>query len=134
MSGVKGAGNVTVTYNDNAITDYLDSTQLAAVVAELESTNLGSTAQTYEPGLANWQANIDLTNWDSTLDGYLAVDAVTPAKRTVVIVVTDSDSTDVTYTWTTNGFITGYSITASPNELIKAPGLVLRLSGAPGRT
>lgn len=135
MAGVKGAGNFTFTYNTNDLTDYVEQFQLQQTVAELENTNMGSTAQSFVPGLASYQASLDLTNWDSTLDGYLAPDVITPGtKRTAVIEYTDADGGTVTYTWTNEAFLTNYSIQASPSDLIKAPGASIRLNGAPNRS
>ena len=134
MAGVKGAGNFTFTYNTNDLTDYVEH----PVTANRSGTGKhehGSTAQSFVPGLASYQASLDLTNWDSTLDGYLAPDVITPGtKRTAVIEYTDADGGTVTYTWTNEAFLTNYSIQASPSDLIKAPGASIRLNGAPNRS
>jgi len=133
MAGVKGAGNVTVTYNSNEITNYLSQVQLQGVISELEATHMGSTAEEYVPGLASWSATIDLIGWDSTVDGYLAPDIVSPGtKRTCAIAFTNGGTT-VTYTWTSEAFITSFSLQAAPSEIIGAAGIQLRLNGAPAR-
>jgi hypothetical protein len=129
----KGAGNVTTTYNSHEITDYVNQAQIAAAIDSLESTDMGSAAKEYEPGLASWTASIDVVKWDATIDGYLAPDAVTPGtKKTFVHAVSDGTNT-VTYTWTSNAFPTGYSIQSAPGALINSPGVAIQLSGAPSR-
>lgn len=130
---VKGPGNITVTYNGQAITAYLDSTEVAAAVAELETTNLGSTAQTYIPGLANWSVSLSIIAWDNTIEGYLMPDVVTPTARTLAIAVTDGNSATKTYTWTSAAFLTGLTITAAATGLIGAKPAI-RCSGIPTRT
>lgn len=127
----KGAGNYTVTYNSNNITAYVSQADLEATVAELEATVLTSTGEQYDPGLSSWTLSLT-TDWQKALDDILAPDVITPAKRTVVVTVT-GDSGTVTYTWTTNGFITGYPITApATGKLTATP--TLRLSGIPVRS
>lgn len=112
MAALKGAGNVTVSYNSNAITNYVNTTDLQNVVAELESTHMGSTAMSSDAGLvkSTLQLGGDL---NSVIDGFLGPDSLTGTKRTVVITYGVSGAV-VTYTWTAagdvGGFITNYSL------------------------
>jgi hypothetical protein len=130
----KAAGNVTLTYNSVALTDYLDDISIEAVVKELITTVLSSTGETKIPGVANYTLNIG-GPWAKALDDALAPDAITPptTMRTLVAVYGVSGST-VTLTWTTNAFIGNYKVNASnPTELIKWTG-VLAVSGVPVRS
>jgi len=131
---VKAAGNVTVTYNANNITAYVDSGSIAASIAELDTTDLASTAMEYIPGLADWTYSTNVKNWDSTIDGYIMPDLVTPGTlRTLVIAYTDASSNTVTYTWTTNAFITAGELGGEATGLVGISGLNFRCVGAPGR-
>jgi len=128
---VRGAGNVTVTYNSNNITAYINEVELNATIDELEASNLASTVMQYTPSIANYTLSLS-GDWSSALDAILGPDIVTPALRTVVITFTEGGST-VTYTWTSTGFLTGYSISASAaDKITHSPSL--RLSGPPTRT
>lgn len=112
MASTKGAGNVAITYNGNAITNYINTADLQEQVAELVSTHLGSTAETSDGGLTKATLQIG-GDWNSTIEGYLGPDARSSTKRTTVVALTDSGSTTVTLTWTASGdvggFITNYS-------------------------
>lgn len=128
---MKSAGNITVTFNSNNITAYLDQVELQATVDELETTNLASTAQESDPGLGKWTVSFASSKWDSTLDGYLAPSVTTPTKRTCVIAIVGGAQT-VTYTWTTQAYITNYNIAATAKGAhTTAPKLTL--SGNPSR-
>lgn len=112
MTATKGAGNATVTYNSNALTNYVNSTDLQNLIAELDGTHLGSTAMSSDAGLVKHTLQIG-GDWSATLDGYLAPDSRTGTKRTTVVTFTDSGSNTVTETWTASGdvggFITNYT-------------------------
>ena len=128
---VRGAGHITVTYNSQNITAYLNTVELAATVDELEATDLASTVAEYSPSLAQYNLTIG-GDWDQALDNILGVDALAPVTRTVVVKITDESGDWVQYSWST-GFITGYSISASATGKIEhSPSL--RLSGTPTRT
>jgi hypothetical protein len=127
----KSAGNTTVTYNSQNITAYINQTDLEMTVAELEATVLTSTAEEYDAGLPGYTLGLT-TDWQKALDDILAPDVLTPTKRTVVVTVT-GDSGTATYTWTTKGFITGYSLSSPATGKITAQPK-LRLSGAPVRS
>lgn len=125
MAATKSAGNVTLTYNGNAITSYLSQQSLDAVAKAIETTNMASTAVQNTPGLPGWTVNIG-GFFDATLHGYFSSDITTPTLRTLVVGIGT-----VTYTWTTNAFISNFKIDASnPNEAIKWTA-TLTTSGAP---
>lgn len=130
MAATKGAGNSTVTYNSNALTNYVNDVSLQNTIKELESTHLGSTAESADPGLASFSLQIG-GDWNSTLDGYLGPDSLTGTKRTTVITFTANGAT-VTYTWTASGdvggFITNYQPKSAANDKMTWTA-TLRLSG-----
>lgn len=131
---VKALGSITVTYNSNALTAKLNQASLEAIVNAIDTTNLASSAGEQIPGLTNWSVPVGGL-WDSTLDGYLGPDAVSPPAtlRTLVVVIGPSGST-VTYTWTSNAFISNYRFGAdSPGAALTWSG-TLAVSGAPVRS
>jgi len=129
----KVEGNVTVTYDGNAITDYCNSADLAAALDKLESTNFGSSAKEYVTGFTEWTISLG-GQWSSTLDGYLGPDAVSPpgTQVTTAIAYTEGGTT-VTYTWTTSSSIENYTISSATGGLIEWSA-DLFLSGAPSRS
>lgn len=133
MPATKAAGNITLSYNSNALAAYLNQASLEAVVAEIETTVLSSTAQEKIPGLGAWSVPVG-GPWDSTLDGYLGPDAISPpaTMRTLVAVIGPSGS-QVTYTWTSKAFISNYRIQTEPAGAITWSG-TLSVSGAPTRS
>jgi hypothetical protein len=133
MAAVKGAGSVTVTYNSNNITAYVNSASIAASIAELDTTDLASTAMEYIPGLADFTVSLEAPNWDATLDGYIMPDLLTPAQRTLSIVYSDGTNT-VTYAWTTASFLTAGTLSAEATGLVSLTGISIRGNGAPSRT
>ena len=131
MAPKKVAGNVTVTYNGTAITNYLNTASLNAVVNAIDTTDFGDvSAMTNIAGLGDWEVPVG-GPWDPALDAVLAPDAITPpATLRTLIVVIDT----VTFTATTNAFVTGYTINASaPADGITWSG-TLKVSGAPVRS
>ena len=81
--GVKGPKNCTFTYNSVNLTAYVDQVDLQMAVAELETTNLDSSAQEFIPGLPNYTADVKVTKWDKVVDDVFGPDAITPALRTM---------------------------------------------------
>ena len=130
--GVKGPGNVSLTVNAVDLTAYADETDLQMAVAELEETNLASTAQEFIPGLANYQADIKITKWDKVVDDVFGPLMLSPAMVTAAIAFDDASGDTVTYTWTNNAFVTGYNIGGSATGKVTS-GPKLRLSGNPNR-
>lgn len=131
MTATKGAGNSTVTYNSNALTNYTNSVDLQATIAELEATHLGSTGQEADPGLGSYQLQIG-GDWNPTIDGYLGPDSLAGTKRTAAIAFTSGGST-VTYTWTSQAFITNYTVSTSATGKLEWKA-TLRLSGVGTRS
>ena len=130
---VKAEGNVAVTYNSNALTAYCNQSDLSSTISALDATDFSSTGKEYVNDTPEWSIAVG-GHWDSTLDGYLAPDAITPGtKRTATIAFTDSGSTTITYTWTSNAEIADYAVNAATGSLITWSG-TLRLSGAPSRS
>lgn len=131
--GVKGPKNCTFTFNGVNLTGYVDQVDLNMAVAELETTNLDSSAQEFIPGLPSYDASITVTKWDKVVDDVLGpLVAVTPTKVTAVIGFTDASGDTVTYTWTTQAFVTGYNLSAQATGKITS-GPKVRLSGIPTR-
>lgn len=128
MAVKKSAGNITVTYNSNALTAYLNEASLEAIVNAIETTDLASTGVENIAGLPGWTVNVGGW-WDVTLDGYLGPDAVAPPAtlRTLAVGIDT-----ITYTWTTNSFISNYTITAAPDSALAWSG-TLTVSGIPNR-
>jgi hypothetical protein len=110
----------------------VDQVDLQMVVAELETTNLASTAQEFIPGLPGHTADVKITKWDKTVDDVFGADAITPALRTAIITFKDLSGDTITYTWTTNAFVTGYNISAAATGKVDGSPK-LRLSGTPTR-
>ena len=130
--GVKGAKNVTFTYNAVNLTAYVDNVDLQMTIAELETTNLDSSGQDFIPGLPSFNADIKVTKWDKVVDDVFGVDAITPTKRTAVMTFKDASGDTITYTWTSQAFVTGYNIGGAATGKIEA-GPKIRLSGVPTR-
>lgn len=130
MAAIKGAGNNVVTYNSNALTNYINTSQLNNVIAELESTHMGSTAESSDAGLVSSDLDIG-GDWGATIDGYLGPDSLTGTKRTTVIQFEDG-ATVVSWTWTASGdvggFITNYQVKSEATGKL-AWTAKLRLSG-----
>jgi hypothetical protein len=130
MTAYKGAGAATVTYNSNALTNYVNSVDLQNTIAELEATHLGSTGEESDPGLVNSTLNLG-GDWHATLDGYLGPDSIAGTKRTAVITFTAGST--VTWTWTSKAYITNFKVNTAAKDKITWTAQ-LRLSGLGVRT
>lgn len=130
--GVKGAKNCTFTLNAVNLTAYVEQVDLNMAVAELETTNLDSSAQEFIPGLPSYDASISVTKWDKVVDDVLGPLAMTPAKVTAAIAFVDASGDTVTYTWTAQAFVTDYTLSAQATGKISSSPK-LRLSGVPSR-
>lgn len=130
--GVKGSKNCTFTLNSVELTAYVEQVDLNMAVAELETTNLDSSAQEFIPGLPSYDASITVTKWDKVVDDVLGPLAITPAKVTAAIAFKDASGDTITYTWTSEAFVTGYGISAAATGKIGSSPTV-RLSGVPTR-
>lgn len=130
--GVKGPKNCTFTLNAVNLTAYVEQVDLNMAVAELETTNLDSSAQEFIPGLPSYDASIGVTAWDKVVDDVLGPLAITPSKVTAAIAFKDASGDTITYTWTSEAFVTGYGISAAATGKIGSSPTV-RLSGIPNR-
>ena len=130
----KGMGNVTITYNAVALTGYCNAVQLDAVVAAIDTTHFGSTAEESTPGSTKWKLDFG-GNYDSAVDNVLGPDAVAPptTKRALVIVF-GPVSNRVTYTWASgSAFVSSYGLKGDPKGMLTWSG-TLEISGAPTRS
>jgi len=134
MAPVKAQGNVSVVYNSENITNYLNDQSLEAIVNEIDTTTLGGTAAQKTPGSVDWSVNVG-GFWEKDLDDALGPDAVsTPSTLRTLVVTIGASGSQVAYTWTSNAFVGNYRIEASdPKGVITWSG-TLAVSGAPSRT
>ena len=132
MAGYKAQGNVTVTYNSNALTNYVNQADVASTLAQIDVTTLGDTGKVNIVDAAEWSINIG-GPWHPTLDGYLAPDAVTPGTKRTAVIVYSNGSNSVTYTWTSNAEITSYTRTHAVGAAHVGQ-VTFSCSGAPTRT
>jgi hypothetical protein len=129
MATKKAIGNVAVVYGGDTLTTYLNTASMEAIVNAIDTTNLGSTAMESIPGPAGWTVNVG-GFWDTTLDGYLGPDAVTPPTTLNDLVVTIDT---IAYTWTANSFLGNYTIDATDVSGAITWSGTLEASGPPGR-
>lgn len=131
MAAIKGAGNCVVTYNAVDISGYVSSADMTNTIAELEATVLTSTAEQTVAGLGSYEMQLE-GDWAKVLDDSLGPDSVSGTLRTASIRYGSGAGAMVTYTWTTNAFITSYNITTAASEKIGFAA-TLRLNNAPTR-
>lgn len=131
MAGYKAQGNVTCTYNSNALTNYINQADLQSTLQQIEVTTLGDSGKVNIVDAAEWSIALGGT-WHPTLDGYIAPDAVTPGTSRTAVITYSNGSSTVTYTWTTNAQIGDYQVQAAPGGAITWSA-TLTLSGAPTR-
>lgn len=129
----KALGNITVTYDSLNITQYLNTASIAAIIAQIDTTNLASSGDEKIAGSGAWEVSVG-GMWAKALDDKLGADAVSPpATLKTLVVVVGAGGAQVTYTWTTNAFVGNYTIdTTDPKGMIGWSG-TLAVSGAPGR-
>jgi len=109
---LKVAGNVTVTINSVAITNYIDNSRLEAIVKAFQSTVFSSAAEQSIPTQAAWAFPLG-GKWSIESDGVLALLAL--QKTEVPFVVTFGT---VSYSWLL-AFLADYTVTApAPREAI----------------
>lgn len=110
MAAKKSAGNVALTYNAVALTNYMDQLSMDGVVNLIETTDFGdSSATTGIPGLATWKLSIG-GPFDPAVNTALAPDVITPPTTLRTLVATIDTAV---YTWTTNAFLTSYKVNPS---------------------
>lgn len=132
MAAIKGAGNTVVTYNSVDLSQYVSTADMTNTIAELEATVLTSTAEQTVAGLGSYEMQLE-GDWAKALDDSLGPDSVSGTLRTASIKYGTGAGAMVTYTWTTNAFITSYNITTAASEKIGFSA-TLRLNNAPTRT
>ena len=128
MAAIKAAGNITLTLGGTSFTSAVSDLQLQAAVAELETTNLASTAQEYIPGLASWDGSFTIVNHTTALDTVLY--GMLSTMATAVLAFTDAAAATVTYTWTSLAFVTGYNVGGSPSGTLGSSPTI-RFAGPP---
>ncbi len=129
MAARKGRGNVTVTFNSVALTNYTNQAELSMAVDRIETTHFGSTGAETIAGDTTYSISLS-GDWDAALDTALAPEAITTGTpRTVVLALVGTTQT-VTYTWTSKAEIADYkwSSDATGKQQFSA---TISLSGAP---
>lgn len=119
-----GAGNYTFTFDGTAFTGSLDKLDLEETVAELEATFGDSTATASEPGLKTYKITASGA-WSKALDAKLRA----TGKKTAVLTIATSTEA-VSYTWTTQAFVTNYKRTMGAKDRIDWSA-TFNLSGLP---
>jgi hypothetical protein len=132
MAGYKAQGNVTCTYNSNAITAYVNQADLQSTLQQIEVTTLGDTGKVNIVDAAEWSIGLG-GPWHPTLDGYLAPDAVTPGTSRTAVITYSNGTNSVIYTWTSTAQIGDWQVQAAPGGAITWSATLV-LSGAPTRT
>lgn len=131
---VKTQGNIIVNYNSNALQSHLNTQSLEAIVNEIDTTTLASTGQEKIPGPSGWTVNIG-GFWAKALDDILGPDMVSPPSTLRTLFVTiGASGAQVTYTWTTNAFISNYRVDASDPNGVWTWTATLAVSGVPVRS
>lgn len=119
-----GAGNYTFTFDSLDTTSQCDKVDLEEIVAELEATFGDATATASEPGLKTYKITASGA-WSKALDAKLRA----AGKKTAVLTV-GSGANLVTYTWTTQAFVTNYKRTLGAKDRIDWSA-TFNLSGLP---
>lgn len=132
------ASNFTVTLGGTNITAYLTQSEIAATVAEVDSTNLASTGAESAPAATTWTLNAQ-GFLDKASDDIFGRRALTPPSTYLDLVVTAGPTGAQTiYTWTgttTEGaFIQTYTIPATEPTQLSTFTAEIGVSGGPVRT
>lgn len=107
-----GAGNFTFTFDSLDCSGQLDKADLEETVAELEATFANATATASEPGLKTFKITASGA-WSKALDAKMRG----TGKKTAVLTI-GSGAELVTYTWTTQAFVTNYKRTMGSKDRI----------------
>jgi hypothetical protein len=118
------AGNYTFTFDSYNATALCDKADLEEVVAELEATFGDATATASEPGLKTFKITASGA-WAKALDAKLRG----TGKKTAVLTI-GSGAEQVSYTWTTQAFVTNYKRTMGAKDRIDWSA-TFNLSGLP---
>lgn len=139
MAVFKSEGsNFTVTYNGTNITAYCVGAEIAATVAEIDSTNLASTVAESSPAATTWTVNLN-GHLSKNINDIMAKDALTTPATKRNLVITIGTSTDMsTYTWTgttdEGAFISNYNIAPTESTALITWTAELGISGGPVRS
>lgn len=125
----KGRGNVTVTFNSVALTNYTTQAELAMAVDRIETTHFGSTGAESIAGDTTHTINLS-GDWEVALDTALAPEAITTGTARTAVIVFTGASQAVTYTWTSKAEIENYTVSAEASGKITFSA-ALTLNGAP---
>lgn len=137
MAANKSQGNTTVTFNSNALTNYLRNVTVSANGNEIDITSLGDTAAVSLTDNPTWEVSGELAYWDSTVDGYLTPEIITPGTKRTLAVARDDGASTVTLTWTAagnNGAEIGQLSLPSAVGAAHGMSVTFKCSGAPTRT
>jgi hypothetical protein len=127
----KSRGNVTASFNGNALTNYCTQADLAATIDQIETTHFGSTGAESITGDPEWSISLQ-GDWEPALDGFLAPEAVTPGTRRTAVISFAGASSTVSYTWTSLAEIQNWNVSSQVGGKITWSA-TLMLSGAPVR-
>lgn len=133
MASIKKAqGNTSLSYNSNELKTFLTSVKLTADGKTIDVTTLGDTAKAVIADDTAWSIVGDF-NWDSTIDGYLVPDTLTPGTKRDLVYAHDDDVNVVSLTWTANAEVQSISLDDSVGNMHKGT-VTFALSGAPSRS
>ena len=120
-----GAGNYSLVFGGLDVTSQCDKADLDETAAELEATFGNANGVTSsEPGLKTYKITASGA-WAKTLDAKLRA----AGKKTAVLTI-GSGAEQVTYTWTTQAFVTNYKRTMAAKERLDWSA-TFNLSGLP---
>lgn len=119
-----GAGNYTFTFDGTSFTGQCDKVDIDETTAELDATFGDATATGSEPGLKTYKITASGA-WSKALDAKLRASG----KKTAVLSV-GSGSELVTYTWTTQAFVSNYKRTMGAKDRLDWSA-TFNLSGLP---
>ena len=137
MAANKSQGNTTVTFNSNALTNYMRNVTVSANGNEIDITSLGDTAAVSLTDNPTWEVSGELAYWDSTVDGYLTPEIITPGTKRTLAVARDDGTSTVILTWTAagnNGAEIGQLSLPSAVGAAHGMSVTFKCSGAPTRT
>jgi hypothetical protein len=125
----KGRGNVTVTFNSVALTNYTTQAELSMTVDRIETTHFGSTGAESIAGDTAYKIPLS-GDWDVALDTAIAPEAITTGTQRTAVIVFTGASQAVTYTWTSKAEVEEYSVSADASGKITWSATLI-LNGAP---
>ena len=119
-----GAGNFTFTFDSLDCSGQLDKADLEETVAELDATFANAAATGSEPGLKTFKITAGGA-WSKALDAKMRGSG----KKTAVLTIGSSTEL-VTYTWTSQAFVTNYKRTMGSKDRVDWSA-TFNLSGLP---